>query len=86
MKIFLIFNICSNDPIKMNVLISEMQNYIKNKAIIKRVGHNKVEVFKTHGDNKKIKKILKFNKFTSFEKGFSNTYEWYKKYYKKLID
>lgn len=42
--------------------------------------------FKTHGDNKRIKKTLKFNKFTSFEKGFSNTYEWYKKYYKKLIN
>ena len=36
--------------------------------------------------NENIKKTLKFNKFTSFEKGFSNTYEWYKKYYKKLIN
>ena len=58
MKNFQIFNVCSNKPIKMNILISIMQKYIKKKAIIKKISHNKVEVFKTHGDNSKIKKEL----------------------------
>ena len=40
-----------------------MQNYLTKKAIIKKVHHNKVEVFKTHGDNLKIKKYLKIRKF-----------------------
>ena len=45
-KNFQIFNICSNDPIKMNVLISKMQKYIKKKAMIKKISHNKVEAEK----------------------------------------
>ena len=76
-KNFQIFNICSNDPIKMNVLISEMQNYIKNKAIIKRVGHNKVEVFKTHGDNSKIKKYLNIKKFKNIITELKKIIDWY---------
>ena len=76
-KNFQIFNICSNDPIKMNVLISEIQNYIKNKAIIKRVGHNKVEVFKTHGDNSKIKKYLNIKKFKNIITELKKIIDWY---------
>jgi len=78
-KNFQIFNICSNDPIKMNVLISKMQKYIKNKVIIKKVGHNKVEVFKTHGDNSKIKKYLNIKKFKNIINELKKIIDWYEK-------
>ena len=78
-KNFQIFNICSNKPIRMNVLISEMQKYIKRKAIVKKISHNKVEVFKTHGDNSKIKKYLKIKKFKNITHELKKIIEWYEK-------
>lgn len=80
-----VFNVCSNNPQYIKKIINDFAKK-KGKLVIKNIPKNSLDVFKTHGDNKRIKKTLKFNKFTSFEKGFSNTYEWYKKYYKKLIN
>ena len=77
MKNFQIFNVCSNKPIKMNILISIMQKYIKKKAIIKKISHNKVEVFKTHGDNSKIKKYLKIKKFKNIIHELKKIIDWY---------
>jgi UDP-glucuronate 4-epimerase len=76
---FQIFNVCSNNPIKMNVLISKMQKYIKQKSIIKKVAHNNVEVFKTHGDNLKIKKYLKIKKFKNILVELKKIIDWYEK-------
>jgi UDP-glucuronate 4-epimerase len=76
---FQIFNICSNNPIKINFLISRMQNYLIKKAIIKKVHHNKVEVFKTHGDNSKIKKYLKIRKFKNITNELNKIIDWYEK-------
>ena len=78
-KNFQIFNICSNNPIRMNVLISEMQKYIKRKVIVKKISHNKVEVFKTHGDNSKIKKYLKIKKFKNITHELKKIIDWYEK-------
>ena len=74
---FQIFNVCSNNPIKMNVLISKMQKHIKQKSIIKKVAHNKVEVFKTHGDNSKIKRYLKITKFKNIADELKKIIDWY---------
>jgi len=76
---FQIFNICSNNPIKINFLISRMQNYLIKKAIIKKVHHNKVEVFKTHGDNSKIKEYLKIRKFKNITNELNKIIDWYEK-------
>tara|TARA_B100000787_G_C16161997_1_gene281877 strand:+ start:103 stop:1077 length:975 start_codon:yes stop_codon:yes gene_type:complete len=78
-KNFQIFNVCSNNPIKMNVLISIMQKYIKKRSIIKKVRHNKVEVFKTHGNNSKIKKYLKIKKFKNIISELKKIIDWYEK-------
>ena len=44
---------------------------------------NNYDVFKTFGSNDLIKKLVKKNKFTSFDKAFNNTIKWYlKKGYK----
>ena len=41
---------------------------------------NKLEVFKTYGDNNKIFKTLKLNKkFLNFDIGLKRTFNWYQK-------
>ena len=80
-KNFEIFNICSNKPINLQRVIKFM-NKNKIKPKIKKVGLQKADIYKTHGNNKKIIKITKFNKFTNLEKGLVNTLDWYKKFYK----
>jgi UDP-glucuronate 4-epimerase len=73
---FLIFNICSSNPIKLSVIISELNKYIKKPKIFKRALHH-ADVLKTHGSNKKIIAYTKINKFTSIKEGISKTVEWY---------
>ncbi len=77
-----IFNVCSNNPQNILKIIKFFQN--KQKIKTKLIGLNKADVFKTHGDNYKIKKFLKIKKFTSFSVGFNKTFIWYKKNFKKL--
>lgn len=72
-----ILNICSSNPI--NILkISEkiFRNYGKTKT--KFISLNDLDVIKTHGDNKKIKKLIKNLKFTDINSGLDNTIKWFK--------
>ena len=78
-----IINICSNKPIYIINLI----NYLCKKTNfynVKKIKHNKIEAFKTHGENDKLKKITKFKKFSNFYNSVDKTIEWYQTY-KKLI-
>ena len=72
------FNICSNKPIDLMKAI----NYLvrkKNYKKLKKTILQKADVIKTHGCNKKILKIIKFNKFTDIYLGFNRTIEWFDK-------
>ncbi len=83
-KLYDIYNICSNNPQNIKKLITYFQKNLSTLKILK-IPKNKLDVFKTHGDNKKIIKFLKFKKFSEFESAFKRTFQWYKKYNKKLI-
>ena len=83
-KSFDIYNICSNNPQSIKKIIYEFKNKIPNLKI-KNVPKNKLDVFKTHGDNKKINKLLKFKAYTPFKVGFNNTFGWYKTINKKSV-
>ena len=74
-----IFNICSNRPIKLFKVVNFL-NKLTSAPKIKKVGFQKADVLKMHGSNKKIKKFLKFKKFTDIDKGLFNTFVWYKNY------
>ena len=74
-----IFNICSNRPIKLFKVVNFL-NSLTSTPKIKKVGFQKADVLKTHGSNKKIKKLLNFKKFTDIDKGLFNTFVWYKNY------
>ena len=83
-KLYDIYNICSNNPQNIKKLITYFQKNLSTLKILK-IPKNKLDVFKTHGDNRKIIKFLKFKKFSKFETALKQTFQWYKKYNKKLI-
>jgi len=83
-KSYDIYNICSNNPQNIKKLIIFFQKNLSTLKIL-NIPKNKLDVFKTHGDNKKIVKFLKFKEFSKFETAFKQTFQWYKKYNKKLI-
>ena len=77
-KKFKIFNICSNKPIHLKKLINIMVKQTKKIPNILLTNFQKADVLKTHGDNKKIKRYLKYYKFTKIEEGIKKTIIWYK--------
>ena len=83
-KSFDIFNICSNNPQSIKKIIHKFRDKISNLKI-KNVPKNKLDVFKTHGDNKKINKLLKYRTYTNFDEGFKRTFSWYKSINKKSV-
>ena len=71
-----IFNICSNDPINLEKIIEFMnKNGINPK--VKKVTLQKADILKTHGNNKKILKYVRFNKFTNWKEALKKTITWY---------
>ena len=78
-----IFNICSNKPISLKKIISFYRDKIPNTKII--IGKKqKLDVYKTHGDNKKIISKIKKFKFTETKTSLKNTLYWFKKYHKLI--
>ena len=72
-----IFNICSSRPIHLKKMIKIISLYLKLPKI-KKISFQQADIIKTHGDNKKILKNTKFNKFTNINKALKNTISWYK--------
>jgi len=83
-KSYDIYNICSNNPQNIKKLIMYFKKNLSTLKIL-NIPKNNLDVFKTHGDNRKIIKFLKFEKFTKFEDALKQTFQWYKKYNKRLI-
>ena len=74
-----IYNICSNKPIHVKKLISYLIKKTEYKKI-KNVKHNNYEVFKTHGKNTKILKLINNVKFSDFYTKIDTTIKWYEDY------
>ena len=78
LKDFDLLNICSNQPINLKKIISFMKkNKINPK--IKKVSLQKADILKTHGDNQKLLKIIKYNKFSNWQNSVEKTILWYQK-------
>jgi UDP-glucuronate 4-epimerase len=71
-----IFNVCSNRPIYIKTLVKMIEKY-KGKLKIKNIPKNKADVYKTHGNNRKILNYLKINKFSNFEVELKKTIDWF---------
>ena len=72
-----IFNVCSNKPQNILKIVQKFTKY--NKTKVEMISINKADVLKTHGNNHKIKKFIKYKKFSNFDLLFTKTFEWYKK-------
>ena len=76
-----VFNICSNNPIPLMKIVKHLDYLSGKKCKIKKTKLEKVDVIKTHGNNKKIIKLVNKTKFSKLEKGLENTFKWFKNYY-----
>ena len=74
-----IFNICSNNPIKLTTITNFIQKFFNNSPKIIKTKLQKADVIKTHGDNQKIRSTLKFSKYTDYKTSLKNTVLWFKK-------
>jgi UDP-glucuronate 4-epimerase len=72
-----IFNICSNNPVSIKWVLNQINKEFGEPKIIKKP-KQKADVYKTHGNNKKISKITKFKNYTEISKGLNNVIEWAK--------
>ena len=54
----------------------------KKKVKVNKIGFQKGDIFKTYGNNRKIKKFLSYNKFTKIDYGIDKMIKWYKQYNK----
>ena len=77
-----IFNICSNNPIKITKVLNLISSEIKSKPKIYKRKFQKADVLKTHGSNKRIKKYTKIDNFTKINFAIIKTTQWYKKNWK----
>ncbi len=80
---FQVFNICSNNPIKLSKILKIFANLSKSKKN-KFVVYQKFQsgdVLKTHGSNVKILNVIKKYKRTNIENGVVKTFNWFKKNY-----
>ncbi len=71
------YNICSNNP----QLIKRVFTYIQKECgsiKYKNIKKNKADVLNTHGDNSRIKRDLKYNKFQKFKMELVEIINWYK--------
>ncbi len=78
-----IVNICSNNPLRVDLILKKI-NKLFGKPKIAYKKKLKIEVFKTHGSNQKIKKITGFKKFTEIDIGLNKLIKWSKVYLKKF--
>ena len=78
-----VVNICSNNPVSVKFILNRI-NKLFGKPKIKFEKRLKIEVYKTHGDNTKIKKITGFKKFTDIKIGLLELVNWSKKYLKRI--
>lgn len=72
-----VFNVCSNKPINLNIIIKFLEKKI-GKFKIKNISINKADVYKTHGSNLKIRAISGIKRFTNYKVAIENTLNWYR--------
>ncbi len=76
-KKFEIFNICSSKPVLITKVLKEIDKYSKKPLIVNKP-RDKADVYKTYGNNKKIRNFFRKKlKFTSYDRGIKNTCEWF---------
>ena len=73
-----VYNVCSNNPYGLLKIIDFFKKKIPKVKIIKRK-KDIADIYKTHGDNKKIIKKTGFKKFTETKNALNKTFLWFSK-------
>ena len=76
-----VFNICSNNPVKLMDIVNKLNNLTFKKPHLHKRKLQQADVVKTHGSNRKIIDLLGKIRFTSIDSGLKNTVAWFKNYY-----
>ncbi len=72
-----VYNICSNNPVGLNSTINYFQKISPKIKVLKR-GFQKSDIYKSHGDNRKILKLIKNYKFKNFFEAIKDMHNWFK--------
>ena len=78
-KKFEIFNVCSNKPIDTNKVVKFISKYLNFKPNLNLTKRNNIEVLRTHGDNSKILKLIKYKIKKNIYKELPKIIDWYQK-------
>ena len=79
LKKHIIFNICSNNPISLKFILKFLDKEFGKPKIIKRT-KQLADVYKTHGDNKKLISVTKYKNFIHIKVGLLKSLVGQKKY------
>jgi len=77
-----IFNVCSNNPIKLLTIINKLNFLTNRKPKMFKRSLQEADVVKTHGSNKKILSFIKKKKFMPVDESLKKTFYWFRRYYK----
>jgi len=77
-----IYNVCSGKPVNLMNFLSYIEKIYGKKCKIRKLPKQKIEILKTHGNNIKIKNLVKKYKYINYKVGLNNTIEWFKNYYR----
>ena len=77
-----IFNVCSNNPIKLLTIINKINLLTNRKPKMFKRSLQEADVVKTHGSNKKILSFIKKKNFVSVDESLKKTFSWFMGYYK----
>ncbi len=72
-----LYNICSNKPVGLKKVVNYIGKFTPRTKIILRK-KQLADIYKTHGNNKKILKRIKNFQFTKLEVSIKNTIDWFK--------
>ena len=78
-----VFNICTSRPIYIKALCNKLKRELSFKKVVS-IKLNKADVLKTHGNNKKLLKLIGPIKFTKIDYGIKKILDW-SKHNKNLI-
>ena len=72
-----VFNICTSKPIYIKTLCDKLKHDLSFRKVVS-IKLNKADVLKTHGNNKKLLKLIGPIKFTKIEHGVKKILDWSK--------
>jgi len=72
-----VFNICTSRPIYIKALCNKLKRELSFKKVVS-IKLNKADVLKTHGNNKKLLKLIGPIKFTKIDYGIKKILDWSK--------